>query len=262
VTNLAARQHLDEDRLGMRRALCLLLLTPTVVALPAAAGSDRARHGATDPAPDRPTGCTRGGADLHTHGSRELKRIAIGFDDGPSSFTSRVLRILNRFDAHATFFVIGQEVRGRGEVMRTVLDAGNEIGNHTMHHRPYPTRADLAATNRLIDRATGFRPCLFRPPGGNVNRGLIRRADSEGLTTIAWNVDPRDWSNPGSRAIAANVIRHARRGSIVVMHDGGGNRRQTISALPRILSHFEDRGYEFVTVTELLGHEFTYGLAA
>jgi len=245
----------------MRRALCLLLLAPTVVALPVAAGSDRAQHAVVDPATDRPTGCTRGDGAFRSHGPRELKRIAIGFDDGPSAFTSRVLGILNRFDAHATFFAIGQEVRGRGELMRRVLDAGNEIGNHTMRHGSYPTRSDLAATNRVIQRATGFRPCLFRPPGGHVNGALVRRADSEELTTIGWDVDPRDWSNPGSGAIAANVIHHAHRGSIVVMHDGGGKRSQTIAALPRVLSHFIDRGYEFVTVTELLGHEWTYGLS-
>ena len=116
----------------------------------------------------------------------------------------------------------------------------------------------LAETNRLIREATGFRPCDFRPPDGRVDQGLIDRANAEHLMTINWDVDPRDWSDPGVEAIASNVINHARSGSIVVMHDGGGDRSETVEALPKILSYFRHRGYEFVPVTELLGHHFIY----
>jgi peptidoglycan/xylan/chitin deacetylase (PgdA/CDA1 family) len=116
----------------------------------------------------------------------------------------------------------------------------------------------LRETNRLIHAATGFEPCDFRPVGGHVTPALVGRAHEEGMVTVDWDVDPRDWSNPGTRAIASNVIRNAHNGSIVVMHDGGGSRGQTVAALPKILSHFRHRGYEFVTVAELLGHEFTY----
>ena len=78
------------------------------------------------------------------------------------------------------------------------------------------------------------------------------------MTTVNWEVDPRDWANPGVGAITSNVIHNAHNGSIVVMHDGGGNRSETVAALPAILSHFRHRGYSFVTVAELLGHEFIY----
>jgi peptidoglycan/xylan/chitin deacetylase (PgdA/CDA1 family) len=91
-----------------------------------------------------------------------------------------------------------------------------------------------------------------------VNGALIGRADAQRLTTVNWDVDPRDWSTPGGGAIASNVIRTARRGSIVVMHDGGGPRAQTVAALPAILSHFRHRRYRFVTISELLGNRFTY----
>jgi peptidoglycan/xylan/chitin deacetylase (PgdA/CDA1 family) len=205
-----------------------------------------------------PTGCTRPRSPLHTHGPRGKKEIAIGFDDGPSSFTPQVLRVLRRFDSHATFFEIGQETSGRADVMRSVLAQGNEIGNHSLHHETDPSAGSLSETNHLIRSATGFEPCEFRPPDGVSNGALVSRADNEGLNTIIWDVDPRDWSTPGVGAIKANVIHNAHNGSIIVMHDGGGPRGQTVAALPAILSHFKRRGFKFVTVTELLGQQFTY----
>jgi peptidoglycan-N-acetylglucosamine deacetylase len=205
-----------------------------------------------------PTGCTHGGVAFRTHGPRGRKRIAIGFDDGPSSYTPQVLRVLQRFNAHATFFEIGQQTSGRAAIMRQVLADGNEIGNHTLHHEQNASSSSLAETNRLIRRATGFTPCDFRPPDGAVSSALVRRASAQHMNTIDWDVDPRDWSTPGTAAIASNVIHHAHNGSIVVMHDGGGNRSETVAALPAILSHFEHRGYEFVPIEELLGHEFIY----
>jgi peptidoglycan/xylan/chitin deacetylase (PgdA/CDA1 family) len=87
---------------------------------------------------------------------------------------------------------------------------------------------------------------------------LIARAHAEHLVTVNWDVDPRDWADPGVSAIVSNVIDDARNGSIVVMHDGGGDRSETIAALPSILSHFRNRGYTFVTVADLLGHHFIY----
>jgi len=205
-----------------------------------------------------PTGCTRGGPPFRRHGPTAKKRIAIGFDDGPSDYTPKVLRVLRQFGAHATFFEIGQEIPGRAAIMKRVLAQGDEIGNHTLHHEINPSSQSLAETNRLIRNATGFRPCDFRPPDGRVSPALVKRAKAERLMTIDWDVDPRDWADPGVEAIVSNVIHHARNGAIVVMHDGGGNRTQTVEALPRILSHFEHRGYSFVTITELLGHHFIY----
>jgi peptidoglycan/xylan/chitin deacetylase (PgdA/CDA1 family) len=205
-----------------------------------------------------PTGCTHGGAPFVTHGPRGRKRIAIGFDDGPSDYTPRVLRVLRNFDSHATFFEIGQETAGRAATMKKILAQGNEIGNHSLHHELDPSSGSIHETDRLIRQATGFRPCDFRPPDGSVNSGLISRAHAQRLVTVNWEVDPRDWSNPGVGAITSNVINNAHNGSIVVMHDGGGDRSQTVAALPAILSHFRHRGYKFVTVAELLGHEFLY----
>jgi peptidoglycan/xylan/chitin deacetylase (PgdA/CDA1 family) len=225
----------------------------------AARSGKRARAGQDQAGATLPIGCTHGGAPFVTHGPRGHKRIAIGFDDGPSDETPKVLRVLRQYDSHATFFEIGQEVPGRSAIMKKVLAQGNEIGNHSLHHELNPSSASLHETNRLIRRATGFRPCDFRPPDGAVNPGLVSRAHAENMVTVNWEVDPRDWADPGVSAIVSNVIRNAHNGSIVVMHDGpSGARAETIAALPAILSHFRHRGYQFVTVADLLGHKFIY----
>jgi peptidoglycan/xylan/chitin deacetylase (PgdA/CDA1 family) len=248
----------------MRRRVAFIALASLALATASggvsagAPGSARLRARADGVAPTLPVGCTHGGAPFHTHGPRGRKRIAIGFDDGPSNYTSKVLRILRRFDSHATFFEIGQETTGRAATMRKILAQGNEIGNHSLHHESDPSSASLHETNHLIRAATGFRPCDFRPPDGHVNSGLIARAHAEHLVTVNWDVDPRDWADPGVVAIAANVLQNGHNGSIVVMHDGGGNRSETIAALPSILAHFRSRGYRFVTVAQLLGHHFIY----
>ena len=240
--------------------MIIALASVALAAMPAwgSASARRASSGSRGANGDLPTGCGHGGPAFHTHGPRGRKRIAIGFDDGPSSYTPRILRVLRRFNSHATFFEIGQETAGRAEIMKKILAQGNEIGNHSLHHEMNPSSESLAETNRLIQNATGFEPCDFRPPDGAVNPGLVSRAHGEHMLTVNWDVDPRDWSTPGTGAIASNVIHHAHNGSIVVMHDGGGPRSQTIAALPAILSHFKHRGYEFVTVNELLGNDFIY----
>jgi len=251
----------------MRGRLALILLASLTLAIGSGAGSAAAPRSAGDrPHPQGPgqgqealpIGCTHGGAPFHTHGPRGRKRIAIGFDDGPSDYTRSILRILRRFDSVATFFEIGRETPGRGETMRRILAQGSEIGNHSLHHESDPSSASLHETNRLIRAATGFRPCDFRPPDGHVDSALISRAHAERLVTVNWDVDPRDWADPGVGAIVSNVIRNAHNGSIVVMHDGGGNRSETVAALPAILAHFRARGYRFVPVAELLGHKFLY----
>jgi peptidoglycan/xylan/chitin deacetylase (PgdA/CDA1 family) len=247
------------------RVIFIALASIAMVAAPGGSAIARRAVGSRAQAagsPTLPTGCTHGGASFVTHGPRRRKRIAIGFDDGPSDYTLSILRVLRDFDSHATFFEVGQETPGRVSTMKKALAQGNEIGNHSLHHEMDPSSGSLHETNRLIRRATGFRPCDFRPPDGAVNSGLISRAHAGHMVTVNWEVDPRDWANPGASAIASNVIQNARNGSIVVMHDGGGNRSETVAALPAILSHFRHRGYKFVTVAELLGHEFIYPKSA
>lgn len=201
----------------------------------------------------REVGCRRRGRALHRRASRRRRAVALTFDDGPSVYTRRVLRILRRFHARATFFLVGTEVRRYPGLARRELRAGNELANHSLRHSFFPSGGDLRATNGVIRRATGFKPCMFRPPGGFVGGGLVRSALGLGMTTVIWSVDPRDWSRPGSGAIAQRALGPVRPGSIVLLHDGGGPRSQTVAALPRILRALRRRHYRLVTLSRLLG---------
>jgi peptidoglycan-N-acetylglucosamine deacetylase len=208
--------------------------------------------------PVRVVGCGGGRAGELRNGPRDHSVVALTFDDGPGPYTEAFLAVLRQKHVHGTFFEIGQEVPGREETMRRILRDGNEIGNHTTHHGFYPGYWDLMETNALIRSATHFQPCLFRPPGGAVNASVVSDAGAAGLKTILWDVDPSDWTNPGSGAVYSRVVGAAQAGSIILMHDGGGNRGGTLAALPQIIDTLRARGYRFATVSGLLGHRFVY----
>jgi peptidoglycan-N-acetylglucosamine deacetylase len=238
----------------MRRIAAMAILVAGLLPATAAGGQPRDSDGHKI----LPTGCDRHGADVRFNGHRNRKRIAIGFDDGPAPDTGAFVRELKKLKIHATFFEIGEQVSGNADVMKKILRTGNEIGNHSYHHVPNAGYDEIHDTQRAIEHATGFTPCTFRPPDGVFNSGTVSAASGLGMTTVLWDVDPRDWSTPGTGAIKANVVGHAKPGSIVVMHDGGGPRGQTLAALPGIVASLKHRGYEFVTVSELLGNEMVY----
>ncbi len=208
--------------------------------------------------PVRVVGCTGGSAGLVRNGPRNRRVVALTFDDGPSAYTEGFLAVLRDKHVPGTFFEVGQEMAGRTETMRRILREGGEIGNHTMHHGLYPGYPDLAATDALIRAATNFEPCLFRPPGGAVDSSVVAAAGEAGLKTILWDVDPADWSTPGTSAIYSRIVGAAQPGSIILMHDGGGNRSETLAALPSIIDTLRARGYGFDTVSKLLGQRMIY----
>jgi peptidoglycan/xylan/chitin deacetylase (PgdA/CDA1 family) len=208
--------------------------------------------------PVRAVGCTGGSAGLDNSGPRNRPVVALTFDDGPSEYTERFLDVLRDEEVPATFFEIGQEMPGREAVMRRILAEGDELADHTMNHVEFPGYGQIAGAADLIRRYTHFQPCLFRPPGGAVNEGGIQTAGSLGLRTITWDVDPQDWSLPGTGAIYSNIVSHARDGSIILMHDGGGPRDETLAALPDVIETLRARGFGFATVSELLGYRVIY----
>jgi peptidoglycan-N-acetylglucosamine deacetylase len=208
--------------------------------------------------PVRPVGCTGGGAGLVTSGPRDRPVVALTFDDGPSEYTPDFLRVLREEGVPGTFFEVGQEMPGREDVMRQILAEGSEIGDHTMNHVEFPGYDQIAGAAARIEGYTHFKPCLFRPPGGGVDSSVISAAGSLGMRTVTWDVDPQDWSLPGTGAIYSNVVANARDGSIVLMHDGGGPRRETLAALPQVIDALRGRGFRFATVSELLGYRILY----
>ncbi|MFZ9668466.1 MAG: polysaccharide deacetylase family protein [Solirubrobacterales bacterium] len=200
-----------------------------------------------------PVGCTGGNGQVVRSGPSAGRRVALTFDDGPSSYTRQILSILERFRAKATFFVVGSMVRSDPGTARRIVAEGHEIANHSYSHPMLPSRSELVSTNGAIRKTTRFRPCLFRPPYGALDSRLARDSGAERMKTILWNVDTVDWRTPGSGSIAS-VGGGARAGSIVLMHDGGGPRGQTVAALPSIISSLKGRGLKPVTVSKLLGN--------
>jgi peptidoglycan/xylan/chitin deacetylase (PgdA/CDA1 family) len=207
----------------------------------------------------RIVGCTRDEHMLSTSGPRRSHRVALTFDDGPSSYTGTVLDILEHKHVDATFFVIGDNIPGRTGLLRRMIREGHEIANHSLHHETNgASAASIRETSARIHSATGFRSCLYRPPGGYRSSGAFSAAWKLGMSNVLWDVDPRDWSQPGSGAIYSRVTSATRAGSIILLHDGGGDRSQTIAALDDIISNLKNRGYRFVTVSKLLRERYRW----
>ena len=196
--------------------------------------------------------CPRPSPGIRRHGPRGRRLVALTFDDGPSPYTPAVLRTLRRARAHATFFVVGLHIAGREPTLRHAVGAGHELGDHSWDHPPLPSHWQLRRTGDALRRATGARPCVFRPPYGLVDRRLRRSAASLGMSVVGWDVDTSDWSGLRPKQIARHVLRSIHPGSIVLMHDGGGVRARTVKALPRILRGLRRRHYRTATVSRLL----------
>ncbi len=163
----------------------------------------------------------------------------------------------------ATFFEIGEQVTATyAGTLRLSLRDGDALGNHTWSHPFLPGARDLASqlqrTDAAISNATGYTPCLFRPPYGASNRSIVATARSFAMATILWNVDPFDWRRPGVGAIEQRVLAELQPGAIIETHDGGGDRSQTLAAYPYVIDAIRQRGYRFVTVPQLLGFHTLY----
>jgi peptidoglycan-N-acetylglucosamine deacetylase len=166
--------------------------------------------------------------------------VYLTFDDGPSPYTDRVLRVLTQHHATATFFELGAQQERYPAVAARVRSQGSRIGNHTYDHRNLTT---LTATGVRNEIARGPAAVCVRPPYGATD-ALVRRVIADRhQRQVLWTVDPQDWARPGAAAIRARVLAGARAGSIVLLHDGGGDRSQTLAALPGILDELARRGY-------------------
>ena len=214
-----------------------------------------ARHADPQKPPRRPRGPRRdepGEIVYHVRDGR--KGIALTIDDGPSpEYTPQVLRLLEKYRVTATFSMIGLEVAACPGLVREVAAAGHKIANHTWSHLdlaalPPVTVADqMDRATGAIHQVTGREPALFRAPYGAWSPAVLERCVRSGMTPLDWSVDPRDWSRPGVTSIVSNIMRNTRTGSIILEHDGGGNRAQTIAALKIVLPRLLASGYHFTT---------------
>jgi peptidoglycan/xylan/chitin deacetylase (PgdA/CDA1 family) len=185
------------------------------------------------------------------------KVIALTFDDGPTAETLKILAVLQKHHVVATFFCLGANLRENPEIAKQVVKAGNAIGNHTWHHF-YHNVTEKTASDEIdntgvhIYRATGAKSLLFRPPGGRLNNGFVDYAKKKNYVVVMWSIDPKDFLQPPAAAITRTVLSQATSGAIVLLHDGGGDRQQTIEAVSAIIPKLKQQGYRFVTVPQLL----------
>lgn len=178
------------------------------------------------------------------------KVVYLTFDDGPNRrYTPAVLAELKRHNAKATFFMIGSQARANPSLVRQVRAQGHAIGNHTDTH-PWLTRLSPGAIGSQLRRAdaTLGRTRCMRPPGGFVNGSVRSVAKAGGKQVVMWTVDPADWARPGTARISGTILRNTRPGSIILMHDGGGPRDQSVAALRTVLPRLKAQGYRFETL--------------
>jgi peptidoglycan/xylan/chitin deacetylase (PgdA/CDA1 family)/sulfur carrier protein ThiS len=191
--------------------------------------------------------------------TRVERAVALTFDDGPSAqYTPRILATLARLRVRATFFLVGYLAEANPELVRRELQLGLTVGNHSYNHPEVPPFAQLpprllsdeiALGGQALSRL-GAAPRLFRPPGGSTSAAVVGAAAALGQRVVLWSVDPADWS-PGSTAkeITKRVLAAVRPGSIVILHDGGGDRSATLAALPAIVRGIRHRGLHLVPLS-------------
>ncbi len=265
------RAHWFLLALGMMVLLGELCLAGYVNHVGAEDGGPRPVAAERKPAP---VDVTSGGPVLRVDGDRQVtsrgmpaNTIALTFDDGPDpQWTPKILDILARHGAHATFFVIGSKVNEQPELTRRILAEGHELGVHTFTHVELATvpqwRRDLELTlcQNAIAGVTGFQSALMRPPYSSETNAVsgdefdaIADVAADKYLVVLADLDTKDWSNPGTKAIVVASTPEPGRGAVVMMHDGGGDRSQTAASVEQLLMALGPQGYRFTTVSEGLG---------
>ena len=188
------------------------------------------------------------------------KKIALTFDDGPHPrYTRRILKILSEYNIKATFFIIGKNVEIYGNVLNEIKDSGHELGNHTFSHQNIKNKneaeiiSEIEACNDAIYKQCGVKTKLFRPPGGIMADICISNTNIlSDYNIIYWSIDTLDWAHEPPQKISDNVIKNIKSGDIILMHDYIGRNSPTPAALEIMIPELINRGYSFVTVSELI----------
>lgn len=208
------------------------------------------------PAPTPPGESKTGELPAYTGAGKPI--LYLTFDDGPMPpNTTAVLDLLDKYHAKATFFVVGSMVAAYPETLRDIIARGHIVGNHTWNHKSLKglsrprfnsqvERTDQAIATALGDTATKDGNARYlRPPYGATDRNTKRFAAGLGYHIMMWDVDPQDWRRPEATAITRHVLKHARPGAVILLHDGGGNRSHTLAALRKLLPELKSEGYVF-----------------
>ena len=195
-------------------------------------------------------------------GKTKTKKVALTFDDGPSEYTPQIINKLNQHHIKATFFMVGTAIQSFPDLVKKIHSQGHLIANHSWDHTnatEYQVvdeywQAQISSTNNVIKKLIGASPSFFRPPFGSTSDKIVKKLANQQMKTVIWSIDTQDWNNKTNSAknIATRAIKHAHPESIILMHDGGGNRQSTVDALDEIIQYYQALNYEFVTVEELI----------
>jgi peptidoglycan/xylan/chitin deacetylase (PgdA/CDA1 family) len=195
-----------------------------------------------------------GEPEFYVYQSQRPQAIALTIDDGPHpEWTPQVLDLLSRYEITATFCQVGSQISMYPSLVQAVAAEGHLIANHTWTHADLAkasaatTRAELERTSDAIEKISGQRPALYRAPYGAWSDRVLTTCRTMGMRPLDWSVDPRDWARPGISNIVQNIMANTHPGSIILEHDGGGDRSQTVAALQIVLPRLLDAGYQFVT---------------
>ncbi|MDF7823110.1 polysaccharide deacetylase family protein [Pontiellaceae bacterium B12227] len=190
----------------------------------------------------------------------EQKYVALTFDDGPNSpYTERILQTLEEKNVCATFFLIGRQVEKFPTIGMQIQESGHEIGGHSYDWDALAFKRWKTVEEKFDKMDAAFSSVgitnvvLFRPPNGMLSPGQKKKIEARGLTVVFGDIVPGDWKSVSAKTIRDRVLKRVRPGSIIVLHDGGGDRNATIAAVPLIIDGLKARGYVLVTVSELLG---------
>jgi len=198
-----------------------------------------------------------------THGPRDEQLVALTFDDGPNDpWTLKIAGVLDSYGVKGTFFVTGQSTDAHPEIVRELVARGDLVGNHSYHHHKRDAifelhYQELDRAERSIAAAAGVCPAFYRIPNGFHTPWQLHAVSSRHMETIGWDVNPNDWERHNADSLAHSVVKSAKAGSIIVLHDGEDtrsvtDRSTTLAALPAIIEGLQDKGLRPVRVDELL----------
>ncbi|MDR1016877.1 MAG: polysaccharide deacetylase family protein [Coriobacteriales bacterium] len=203
--------------------------------------------------------------DISAETKGKEKVVCLTYDDGPSpDWTQKILKVLQQNKVKATFFEIGNVVKNYPSVSKDVVTAGMELCSHSYNHSPshYLNKLSEAEAKKMAEEgvaaikdATGVTTTYLRPPGGNLNATAIKGIGSIITAYIGWNIDTDDWQRPGANKIyqtALNGVKKIGSGSVILMHDGGGDRSETLAATKKLIPKLKKMGYSFITIDQLI----------
>ena len=194
------------------------------------------------------------------HGSRKKKQIALTFDDGPSKQTSEILDILEKNNSKATFFVMGNKIEEYSSILKEIQKQGSEVANHSFNHphcifvSKQKLRSEISNTDKELAKI-GIETNLFRPIHGRFGFRLLSVLKERGKKAIIWDTEPKDWAQPGVKKVVNRVLKTVKPGSIICLHDCTqefGVNEDLIEVLKIIIPRLREKGFELVTVSELL----------